>query len=113
MKGKRITVAVSLAIQIALCLYCSLMAFLLSVWFVDDGVAVQMQSSGWVRVGMVRFGQSLTLALIFAAGTFAWNRHVLRLSPRIVRWVALPAFLLIVASSLLGVARFVWTRPFM
>jgi hypothetical protein len=113
MKGKRIIVAVCLAAQTAMCLYCSLMAFLLSIWFVDDSVAVQMQASDWMRVGMMRFGQSLIVAAIVAALMFAWNRYILRLSVRVARWLALPAFLLIVFSSLAGVVRFVWTRPFM
>jgi len=113
MKGKRIIVVVCLAIQVAICFYCSLLAYLLSVWFVDDSVAVQMQSNGWVRVGVMRFGQGTVGAGIVAAATFAWNRYVLRFSTRRARWVALPTFLLIVASSLAGVVRFVWTRPFM
>jgi len=113
MKGKRVSVTICLAAQAAICLYCCLLAFLFSVWFVDDSVAARMQPSDWLRTGAMRFGEWLIFAGILGAGTFAWNRYILRLSLRVARWVALPAFLLIVTSSLVGVVLFVWTRPFM
>jgi len=106
MKGKQIIVVVCLATQAAICLYLSLLAYFLSAGSGSVSIAGRAQSSGWVRVGVMRFGQCMIGAGIFAAATFAWNRYLLRLSPRVVRWLALPTFLLIVASSLVGVVRF-------
>lgn len=72
-----------------------------------------MRASDWMRMGAIRFGECVILGAIVAAGLFAWNRYLLRLPRQVVRWVSLPAFLMIVASSLIGAVRFVWTRPFM
>jgi hypothetical protein len=70
-------------------------------------VAAQIQTSDWVRMGIIHFGECLIIAAIVAAAIFAWNRYLLRLPVRVAGWVALPAFLLIITSSLVGVGRFV------
>ena len=115
MTGKPISILI-LAAEVMAAAYLALMAWLLSVWMVDDSVAFQMTEADWWLVGVRRFGVACAVALGYAGVLWLINR----------RWVApclgpsrlilfAPAVLggVVVAAAAVGVATFVTTKPYM
>jgi hypothetical protein len=113
--GKPISILI-LAAEVMAAAYLALMAWLLSVWMVDDSVAFQMTEADWWLVGARRLGVACAVALGYAGVLWLINR----------RWVApcfgpsrlilfAPAVLggVVAAAAAVGVATFVTTKPYM
>jgi cytochrome c oxidase assembly factor CtaG len=97
--------------------YLTLMAYLLSAWFVDDSQAATMTDRDWLVSGLISFVTFVVVALVFAGVVYLAGR--LTLKPEQQRWPLLrwlPSVLLalpIVVASAAGAYEFITTKPFM
>lgn len=105
-----------LAAEAAAAAYLTLMAWLLSVWMVDDSVAFQMTEADWWLVGVRRFGVACVVAVGYAGILYLINRRWVAPCFGSTRFIALtPAVLggAVAAAAAVGAATFVATKPYM
>lgn len=105
--------AVVAGLEILAALYLSWIAFLMAIWFVDDGIAFSMTDADWRRVGVERFLQGAAAGVVFGALVWLANRLLgFGRQPGFLKclpWVLTSVF---VVASGLGALWFVTERPY-
>lgn len=113
----RLLIACALVLELAALCYPTLMAWLLSVWFLDDAAAAEMQSSDWWGIAAERLLLCTVAALLAAGCIYAVNRWVARVAGRPAsRWPLVTAGLFAafpIGASLAGALQFGVTKPFL
>jgi hypothetical protein len=105
--------AVVAGLEILAALYLSWIAFLMAIWFVDDGIAFTMTDADWRRVGVDRFLRGCLAGAVFGALVWFVNRLLgFGRQPGFARclpWVLTSFF---VVASGVGALCFVYERPY-
>lgn len=106
-------VAVVVGAELFAAAYVSLIAYLMSVWHVDDGEAFRMTDADWLLAGICRFlGWSLVAAGFACVVRFANRRCGLVHGPGFLSLAPVLMACLIALASGFGATMFVIDRPF-
>ncbi|MEA2488666.1 MAG: hypothetical protein QOH21_458 [Acidobacteriota bacterium] len=113
----RLFVACVLIVETAALCYGTLMAWLLSIWFLDDTVVAAMQPADWWTIAAERVVICAAVALPAAICILVVNRWLARVAGQTSsRWPLVTAGLfaaLPVGASLTGALQFGITKPYM
>lgn len=112
----RLGLACALVIELAVLGYGTLMAWLLSAWFLDDAVAAGMQPTDWWSIAAERFVSCALVSVFAATCVSVVNRWLARVNQWSGRWPLVTTALFVVlpvGASLAGVIQFGLTKPFM
>ena len=118
MKALRVIALTVLVLgETALAAYLSMVAWLLSVWMVEDSEAFQMTASDWLWTGVARFAEWFLVGAILGIVLSQANKYAgRRLLVRSVFWLALIGWLVgvgVIVASAAGAIEFVRTKPYM
>lgn len=113
----RILIVCAGALEFAALCYVTFVAWIVSVWFLDDAMVETMQDADWWAIAVQRFLLCLVAAGILAGFVFVVNRWLARLlkqsASRLPLNVAKLFLLLPAVASFAGAIQFVTTRPYM
>lgn len=113
----RLSLACALVLELAVLAYGTLMAWLLSAWFLDDAVAAGLQPSGWWSIAAERFVVCAVASVLAALCVWGANRWLARVGGHpSSRWPLATAVLFVAfptGASLAGAIQFGVTKPFM
>jgi hypothetical protein len=113
----RLLVACALVLELAALCYGTLMAWLLSAWFLDDAIAAEMKPNDWWAVAAGRLVVCTVVALLAAGCILLVNRWLARVAGQpSSRWPLVTAKLFVVfpiGASLAGALQFGMTKPYM
>lgn len=86
--------------------------WLISVFHLDDGVAVHMSSTDWWLSGALRLAIALAVAFVLGLVSYGVSRLVLGASSRVEsRQLAIAAAGVALTGGVIGAIQFVVTRP--
>lgn len=113
----RLFIACALVLELAALCYGTLMAWFVSVWFLDDAVAVEMHPNDWWAIAGERFALCTLAAALVACCILLINRWLARVVGQPAsRWPLVTAALFMalpVCASLAGALQFGFTKPYM
>jgi hypothetical protein len=114
---KRLSLVVLLVLEVPAVAYVSVIAWLTSVWFLDDQAASQMNAADWWLVASKRLGICVIGAACFAAVVYLGTRLAVgRAGTKRNRAPVVNAavvFVVVVVASLAGALQFAITKPYM
>jgi hypothetical protein len=97
--------------------YLAFMAFVLSGWMIDDGVAFRLAESGWVGIATQRVAFWVVAGLASWASIVGANRLLMpffRLQARRASfWLGFCVAIAIIATSVAGAISFLREKPFL
>jgi hypothetical protein len=115
MRAKLLAISL-LCVECAVATYLALMAWILSSWMVDDGLAARLTPSGWYLIGAQRFGLVALVSTAFTCVAWVANRRWLpravSSTPRTLGWLAGGLGAAILLAGLVGSVHFVTRKPF-
>jgi hypothetical protein len=113
----RFLIACTLVLELAALCYGTLMAWLVSVWFLDDAAAAGMRPADWWVIAAKRLVVCAFAAMLTAGCVLPVNRWLARIAGQTAsRWPLVTARLFVVSpvcASVVGAIQFGITKPFM
>jgi hypothetical protein len=112
-----VVAVVVFAAEVAVALYLTVIAWLMSGWFAGDNWAARATDGDWIKTALIRFGVFLVVGAIAGFGTWRLNRWLSSKGASIPNVVpALSGGILagsIVIASAVGSIQFLVNRPWL
>jgi len=116
MRAKALVISL-LCVECLVATYLAVMAWILSSWVIDDGLAARLTPSGWYLIGAQRLGVTAVVSTAFTWVAWVANRRWLpravSSTPRTLGWLAGGLGAAILLAGLVGTVQFVTRRPFL
>lgn len=113
----RIRVLLLLGVECLVSIYLALMAWVLSTWMVDDGLAARMTPGGWYLIAAQRLCAVTAVSAVFTLAAWIVNTRCVHRgvtwSPRTLSWLAGGLGGAIFLAGFVGCVQFVIRKPFL
>jgi uncharacterized membrane protein len=112
-----VVAVVAFVAEVAVAIYLTVVAWLMSGWFVDDSWAARASNADWIKTAVVRFLACFIVGVIAGLGAWGLNRWLAAKGARIPKMVpAVSGGILgtsIVVASAIGSIQFLIDRPWL